>query len=174
MTWQQVKAVILLPFTVLIVIPAVILYFPGVGGMALRRPAPWNVLMLIGAAVLVSIGLTLFVATMMLFGKTGKGTLAPWNPPQRLVMAGPYRHVRNPMISGVLFILSAEAPFFGSLPILGYFAAVFLRPIRSTSHWSKSPVWKSGLARSTLGIRQHVPRWIPRLTPWRDTFQPPD
>ena len=104
MIWQHIKAVIVLPFTVLIVIPAVILYFTADGGMALRCPAPWNVLMLVGTAIASSVGLALFVATVALFGRIGRGTLAPWNPPQHLVVVGPYRHVRNPMISGLLFV----------------------------------------------------------------------
>ena len=122
MNFQQIKAIILLPFTGMVVIPAIILYFTGVGGIALQRPAPWNALTLVGAAVLLGIGLVLFVTTVTLFGSVGRGTLAPWNPPQHLVVAGPYRHVRNPMISGVLFVLLAEALFFGSLPILAEFA----------------------------------------------------
>ena len=63
----------------------IILYSTGVGGIA------WNVLMLVGTAVLLSIGLVLFVATVTLFGRIGKGTLAPWNPPQHLVVG--YRPV---------------------------------------------------------------------------------
>ena len=39
MNWQQIKAIILLPFTAVVVIPAIILYFSGVGGMALHRAA---------------------------------------------------------------------------------------------------------------------------------------
>ena len=48
------------------------------------------------------------VATIRLFVTVGKGTLAPWNPTQKLVVQGVYRHVRNPMISGVMFILAGR------------------------------------------------------------------
>ena len=109
MTWQHLKAVILLPFMVVVVIPTIILYFTGLDGMAVQRPAPWNVLMVVGAAVVFVVGLVLFVATVSLFARIGRGTLAPWNPPQHMVVVGPYRHVRNPMISGLLFVLLAEA-----------------------------------------------------------------
>ena len=47
--WKHVKAVILLPFMVTVVIPAIILYSTGIGGIALQRPVPWNVLMVVGA-----------------------------------------------------------------------------------------------------------------------------
>ncbi len=77
---------------VVVVIPTIILYFAGLDGIALRQPAPWNVLMIVGAAILLGVGLTLFVTTVALFARIGQGTLAPWNPPQRLVVVGPYRH----------------------------------------------------------------------------------
>jgi protein-S-isoprenylcysteine O-methyltransferase Ste14 len=107
----------------------------------------------------------LFVTTVALFGKIGRGTLAPWNPPQHLVVVGPYRHVRNPMISGLLFVLLAEALLFGSLPLLGYFAAVFLlNSIYSPLVEGPGPEKRFG--EEYLRYKQRVPRWIPRLTPY--------
>ena len=44
-----------------------------------------------------------------LFVTTGRDTPAPWAPPQRLVVRDFYRHVRNPMIMGVLLMLGAES-----------------------------------------------------------------
>ena len=162
---KHLKAIILLPFTVLIVVPAIILYYTGFSGIALQRPAPWNVLMLVGAAVFLVVGLVLFVTTVTLFAKIGRGTLAPWNPPQHLVVVGPYRYVRNPMISGVLFILLAEAVFFGSLPLLGMFAVAFI-----VNAIYIPLVEERGLKRrfgeEYRRYKQHVPRWIPRLTPY--------
>lgn len=168
MTWQQLKAVILLPFTVMIVIPAIILHYAGLGGMALLHPMPWNILMLVSAAVFLAVSLVLFVTTVALFGKIGRGTLAPWNPPQHLVVVGPYRHVRNPMISGLLFGLLAEAVFFGSLPLLGYFAAVFL--INSIYiPLVEEPGLEKRFGEEYVRYKQNVPRWIPRLTPYSPT-----
>ena len=49
MMWKHVEAVILLPVVVvMVVVPASILYFTGIGGTALQHPAPWNTLMLVG------------------------------------------------------------------------------------------------------------------------------
>ena len=50
-----------------------------------------------------------------------RGTLAPWNPPQKLVVRGVYRHVRNPMITGAHCILLGEAIFFRSWWLLAWF-----------------------------------------------------
>ena len=46
--WKHVKAVILLPFMVTVVIPTIILHHTGLGGIAIHRPAPWNVLLFAG------------------------------------------------------------------------------------------------------------------------------
>lgn len=61
-----------------------------------------------GALVLL-IGLALFASSLRGFAGEGRGTLAPWDPPRELVITGPYRYVRNPRISGVIFILCGEA-----------------------------------------------------------------
>ena len=73
---------------------------------------------------LLAVGGVLVVWTIALFVRVGRGTLAPWDPTSTLVVEGPYRHVRNPMISGVLFLLLGEAALLGSWPLLAWFAAV--------------------------------------------------
>ncbi|MEO6323395.1 MAG: isoprenylcysteine carboxylmethyltransferase family protein [Thermoanaerobaculia bacterium] len=71
------------------------------------------------------VGLSLFSSSLFNFVTRGRGTLAPWDPPKNLVVAGPYRHVRNPMISGVIFILFAEGFLFQSRSLL-LWAVTFL------------------------------------------------
>ncbi len=170
--WKHVKAVILLPFMVTVVIPALILYSTGIGGIAIQRPVPWNVLMVGGAVVLLAVGLALFVTTVWLFARIGKGTLAPWSPPQHLVVVGPYRHVRNPMASGVVFILLAEALFFGSFSLLGWFG-FFLLMHSIVIPLVEEPDLEKRFGEEYLRYKRNVPRWIPRLAPWQDTVQPP-
>jgi protein-S-isoprenylcysteine O-methyltransferase Ste14 len=55
----------------------------------------------------------------------GKGTPAPFDPPRRLVIQGPYRWVRNPMYIGAALALAGAALFYQSLGLLGY-AGLFL------------------------------------------------
>ena len=50
----------------------------------------------------------------------GKGTLAPWSPPQHLVTAGLYRYSRHPMYVSVLLILLGWAISFGVRGLYGY------------------------------------------------------
>ena len=85
-------------------------------------PWVWAARLVGGAAVLV--GLVLFVWCVTLFARRGRGTIMPWDPTQRLIVAGTYRHVRNPMSSGVLFMVAGQALLWGS-GLTGALAAFF-------------------------------------------------
>src|SRR6186713_2592541 len=109
--WKHVRDIILLPFTVTIIIPYLIY----------RSQQPFvpdhSIFKIIGMFFLFA-GCLLLFWTISLFGKIGKGTLAPWSPTQKLVISGPYCYCRNPMITGVFFILTGEALLFNSTNIL--------------------------------------------------------
>jgi protein-S-isoprenylcysteine O-methyltransferase Ste14 len=60
------------------------------------------------------IGVCVLLWCVREFYVAGRGTLAPWSPPQRLVTSGPYRWPRNPMYAGVLLILAGWAIGFAS------------------------------------------------------------
>jgi len=95
----------------------------------------------------------------------GQGTPAPWNPPKKLVVRGPYRHVRNPMITSVLFVLLAEALLLRSWPLAGWLIIFFLA---NAIYFPL--VEERGLVRrfgeDYLQYKRHVPRWLPKVTPW--------
>ena len=57
------------------------------------------------------------------FYVAGKGTLAPWSPPGRLVVQGLYRYSRNPMYIAVTLILAGWAISFAS-PGVGIYTAI--------------------------------------------------
>ena len=95
----------------------------------------------------------------------GKGTLAPWSPPQHLVTSGLYRYSRNPMYVSVTAVVIGQAALFGDWRLLVY-GAVF---------WLACHLFVMGYEEPTLArtfgdeyerFRANVPRWIPRLTPW--------
>ena len=118
MNLELIKAIVILPGTALVYIPGAMLWLVAESGAAislagLARPRFWFALVL-GAS-----GLALAVWTVRLFRTVGEGTPAPWAPPKRLVVRGPYRHVRNPMITSVLLMLGAESLFFGSWHLAG-------------------------------------------------------
>jgi protein-S-isoprenylcysteine O-methyltransferase Ste14 len=154
---RQLAAVALLPVTVALVVPGLIVWRAEPHGRGWALAA-------IGA-VLVAAGVALVAWTIVLFARIGRGTIAPWDPTSRLVVAGPYRHVRNPMISGVLAVLLGEAALFGSLGVLLWFAGVL------TVNAVYFPLVEEPGLRRRFGsdyeeYRTNVPRWLPRLRPW--------
>jgi protein-S-isoprenylcysteine O-methyltransferase Ste14 len=165
-TWKHLWAILLLPFMVTVVIPGVILWLtePDTLGLWQSAPASRVGLPVLGGALL-CLGLVLMVATIRLFVTVGQGTLAPWNPPRRLVVQGVYRYVRNPMISGGLFVLLGEALLAASLPILVLFV-VFLVVNAVYIPLVEEPGLVKRFGADYLAYKQNVPRWIPMLRPW--------
>jgi protein-S-isoprenylcysteine O-methyltransferase Ste14 len=149
-----------------VVIPGVILWLTGPDTLGLWHSAPAaRVGLPVLGGALVCLGLVLMVATIRLFMTVGKGTLAPWNPPQRLVVRGVYRYVRNPMISGACCLLLGEAVLAASLPLLGLFTlAVIVNAVYIPL--SEEPGLVKRFGDDYLAYKRNVPRWIPRLTPW--------
>ena len=98
---RHLLAIAALPFVVAVAIP---LWLVRRDNVALAFGATaLEVVVQIGGLCLLLIGIALFVSSVRRFAGDGQGTLAPWDPPRRLVASGPYRYVRNPMISGVIF-----------------------------------------------------------------------
>src|SRR4051812_27067897 len=116
-------------------------------------------------ALLIGVGLLLVVRTVALFARVGRGTLAPWDPTSRIVVRGPYRHVRNPMISGVMLILLGEAALFGSLPLLIWAAAFFAVNV-AYMPFVEEPGLRRRFGHEYDRYRANVPRWLPRPRPW--------
>jgi protein-S-isoprenylcysteine O-methyltransferase Ste14 len=153
--WRHAAAVLLLPGVVTVAVPALIVWRTG-------GSIDW--LGLIGVP-LIALGLLLVVSTIRLFATIGRGTLAPWDPTTRLVVRGPYRYVRNPMISGVLFILLGEAALFGSPALLLWFGlALAVNAVYMPLF--EEPGLERRFGEEYERYRAHVPRWIPRVRPW--------
>lgn len=121
--------------------------------------------------VLVLAGGALLLWCVRDFLVAGKGTLAPWDPPRRLVVVGAYRHVRNPMYVGVLTLLAGWAMLFASWRLLAYAVVVagafHVRVIRHEEPWLAARFgadWQR--------YRTNVRRWWPRLVPWRGEAMP--
>ena len=165
------RAILLLPFTVTVVVPGTIHFLTGPDTFDLWQsyPATRVALPTLGGAF-ICLGLVLMVASIRLFVTVGKGTLAPWNPTQRPVVQGVYRHVRNPMIAGVFLVLFGEAILAASLPLLIWFVVFVLgNPIYIPLVEEPGLLKRFGDDYRTY--KQNVPRWIPRLRGW--PTQPP-
>ena len=125
---RSIISFLLLPGIVAFLVPVLMLWLSG--DLRLDNPA--------GLALLLAGNAILLVCTVV-FHRAGKGTLAPWSPPQQLVTSGPYRHSSNPMYVGVLLILAGWAVTAWSLPMLVYMliaaAAFHLRIVRAEEPW---------------------------------------
>lgn len=165
-TWKHLRAILLLPFMVTVMIPGTLLWLTGPDPLGIWQssPATGIVLPILGG-VLICLGLGLMIATIRLFVTMGKGTLAPWSPTQRLVVQGVYRHVRNPMISGVFFILLGEAVLGASWPIFCWFV-IFAVGNAIYIPMAEEPGLLKRFGDDYEEYRRNVPRWIPRLRPW--------
>lgn len=163
--WRQARAIALLPGNVTVVIPALVLIFVrepeigwGLGGVVAVLVA------LVGLA-LIAAGFLLWLWTVVLFARIGRGTLASWDPTSRLVVLGPYRHVRNPMISGVAMLLLGEAVFFGS-PWLAGWAVLFVAINTAYFVLAEEPGLERRFGDEYRAYNASVPRWVPRRSPW--------
>jgi protein-S-isoprenylcysteine O-methyltransferase Ste14 len=155
---------LILPFVVLVLIPYLILSV--LETSSAKSQSLWSYVLLIAGPALIVAGLLGIAWAVSLFIRIGRGTLAPWNPTHRLVVAGPYAYVRNPMIASVIIVLLGEALFFESPGILAWAIFVFI-----LNHFYFIFSEEPGLARR-FGeeyevYKRNVPRWLPRMRPWK-------
>ena len=157
-------AIAVLPVIVTILAPRWICRRYGVTFQPPTHTLAW--LSIAAGVLLLLAGLTLFITTLYLFATEGRGTLAPWDPPRHLVVRGPYRFVRNPMISGVLLIVLGESLVFRSIPLAEWaaaFAAINLIYIPLI----EEPQLRGRFGEEYERYKRNVPRLFPRLRPWR-------
>jgi protein-S-isoprenylcysteine O-methyltransferase Ste14 len=163
MILRHLLAIAVLPFTVAVAVPVWIARRYGVVPAMGRS---FGEIALQGAGVVIlGLGLVLFGASLWHFATEGRGTLAPWDPPRVFVVRGPYRFVRNPMISGVILCLFGEALVLRSQPHASW-AATFVVINLIYIPLLEEPQLESRFGDSYREYCRHVRRFIPRLRPW--------
>jgi protein-S-isoprenylcysteine O-methyltransferase Ste14 len=115
--------------------------------------------MLVGAA-----GAALALACIVTFAAVGEGTPAPFDPPRRLVMRGPYRFVRNPMYIGAALAMAGAALFYRSVALVGYIA-LFLAVMHMFVAAYEEPTLRKTFGMEYERYCDRVARWWPR---WPD------
>ena len=151
---------ILVPGTVLGIIPWLLLRWSGEAVM------PALSIWLIGLLPLL-IGVVLYFWCAGAFTFIGKGTPAPIDAPIFLVREGPYQWVRNPMYIAVLAVVIGEAILFHALVLVG-FALLAWVMVHLFVVFYEEPTLRKAFGAEYDTFRTNVPRWIPRLTPWRN------
>jgi protein-S-isoprenylcysteine O-methyltransferase Ste14 len=162
--WRQMRAVIVLPGVVLVLVPTILLAWKGTPRADLTSEPLAAVLLALFGLFVAAAGLGLVGCTVALLQVVGGGTLAPWDPAERLVVSGPYLHLRNPIIVGVAATLLGEAMLFRSWVLL-LWAAGFLAANLLFIPWVEEPGLERRFGDSYRRYRDRVPRWIPRLRP---------
>ena len=162
---RHLLAILLLPFMMAVVVPRWLLTSWA------ARDTRWMAGTLVAfvgraaGALLFVAGFVLFVWCVSLFARVGRGTLAPWDPTRELVAVGPYRHVRNPMISAVVTMLTGEALLWGS-QVLAKWMLVFLAFNHVYFLLIEEPGLEERFGASYHRYKAAVPRWLPRWHPW--------
>jgi len=106
-------------------------------------------------------GIAMLLWCVREFYVAGRGTLAPWSPPEALVITGPYRFSRNPMYIGVLLILSGWALGFRSWPLGAYaFIVGIAFHLRVLLH--EEPWLDRTFGATWTDYKARVSRWIGR------------
>jgi protein-S-isoprenylcysteine O-methyltransferase Ste14 len=118
---------------------------------------PWRYLGLLPLAA----GIAVVGRCLRDFAVVGRGTPAPFDPPQQLVATGLYRWVRNPMYLGGLLLLSGEAIVLAAPVLLRYAGAFFLLTHLFVVLYEE-PALRGKFGESYDRYRATVPRWLPR------------
>lgn len=140
---------------VLVFVPARILAGAGV-------PAPGQLGALQGLGVgVTAAGALLALWCVLTFALVGKGTPAPFDPPRRLVVRGPYRLLRNPMYLGAGLALGGAALVFESRALAAY-AGLFLLLTNLFVRLYEEPTLRRTFGEEYEAYRRQVPRWFPR------------
>ena len=160
---RHLLSIALLPFVVVVLVPRWLLRFDALD--TVMASTPLLVARQFAGALLFAAGLALFVWCVVLFARVGRGTLAPWDPTRRLVVVGPYRHVRNPMITAVCTMLAGEALFFHSARI-GEWLLLFVAINHTYFLLLEEPGLDARFGEEYVRYRAAVPRWIPRRHGW--------
>jgi protein-S-isoprenylcysteine O-methyltransferase Ste14 len=149
--WKALLAFLVLPGTFAFLVPLTLLA-PSWRGLAID---PLGVVPLL-------LGIAALLATVREFYVAGRGTLAPWSPPEHLVTTGLYRFSRNPMYVAVVMILFGWAALFHSGALLVYALAVaaafHLRVV-----FGEEPALRRTHGQSWVRYEAAVPRWFFRF-----------
>ncbi|MEO3797388.1 isoprenylcysteine carboxylmethyltransferase family protein [Nonomuraea sp. B10E15] len=134
----------------------------------LREPFPaWAMVPLRGVGVvLLSAGLVILAQAFVRFVVEGFGTPIPAAPPDRLVVGGLYRYVRNPMYVGLFAAVVGQAMAFGNGWLLVYAAGMAIPVVLFVRFYEERKL------RRRFGADYEkycatVPGWWPRLRPYR-------
>lgn len=114
------------------------------------------------SAPILCVGIVLIVWSVFNFLKA-KGTPVPLNPPPVLVVDGPYAFVRNPMLSGIFFVLFGCGLLFQSISLIFIFTPLFIFMNSIEIKMIEEPELEMRLGREYLEYKKSTPMFIPKI-----------
>jgi protein-S-isoprenylcysteine O-methyltransferase Ste14 len=154
MFFRALLAFLILPGVAALLVPPLLVAFD-----------PWKSEFMWQGCIVMLIGLGILLWCVRDFHVLGMGTLAPWDPPKHLVVAGLYRHMRNPMYAGVLTLVTGWSVLFAS-PMLGIYAVVLAIGFHIRVLINEEPWLASQFGNDWSQYCSNVNRWLPRIKPW--------
>jgi protein-S-isoprenylcysteine O-methyltransferase Ste14 len=135
-------------------------------GWKVREPVLyWAPMHVLGVILLVA-GLIVLIQAFVRFVVEGHGTPVPIAAPERLVVGGLYRYVRNPMYVAILAAIVGQVLLLGQLGLLLYAAASWLITVAFV-RWYEEPTLTGRFGTDYEAYRRAVPAWWHRLRPWK-------
>jgi protein-S-isoprenylcysteine O-methyltransferase Ste14 len=116
--------------------------------------------------ILIVVAAPVLVDSFARFALEGVGTPAPIAPTRKLVVTGLYRYVRNPIYVAVVTAILGQALLFGDWRLIGYGVLCWIG-FHIFVVLYEEPTLKRTFGMEYDAFQANVPRWIPRLTPWR-------
>jgi len=146
---------------------AIVIVLPMLGALWLDRalrlpglvPAPLNAIL--GAPLIVA-GAALSLWSVLHFARA-KGTPVPLNPPPRVVATGPYAHVRNPMVSGLLVVVVGAGVLLRSVSIVFIVTPLLVLVGFIELKMLEEPELEKRLGQEYIEYRKRVPMFFPRI-----------
>jgi protein-S-isoprenylcysteine O-methyltransferase Ste14 len=137
-----------------------------ISGWQVRGPvSPLAIIRMALGGVLLVLAILVLVRAFARFVMEGRGTPAPVAPPERLVVGGDYRCVRNPVYLAVISAVLGQAMIFSSLGLLVYAAALWAITAAFV-RWYEEPVLLRRYGDEYERYRLAVRAWLPRLRPF--------
>ncbi len=136
---------------------AVPLYLDEILGNTPFITSPLN---LIISVPLFYLGVLLMLWTSLIFFLS-KGTPVPVDPPQKLITRGPYRYTRNPMHTGLFFVMIASGFYYGSLLSLLVFIPVYIILDTLMIKYIEEPGLVKRLGEEYVNYRERTPMFFP-------------
>ena len=155
-----IKNLFILPFNVLVTLPFILNFSNNT-----QLINEYNIYFKITGILILISGILLFTKTVFLFFKFGNGTIAPWDPPKKFIIRGPYRYVRNPMLIGVNLILISEYLILNSL-IIFIWSSIFIVINLIYHKFNEEKKLELRFGNSYTEYKKNVSAWIPRIKPY--------